>query len=81
MHVPAHIRRARLAAFAPPQAAIPARPNARLEIASLREYRLREPVSGRRYSVLRLQTRDGLEGYGESGEIGTRSGNACAPAL
>ncbi|HXK00926.1 MAG TPA: mandelate racemase/muconate lactonizing enzyme family protein [Verrucomicrobiae bacterium] len=65
-------RRARLMAFAPPQAAMPARPNPRLEIASLRDYRLREPVSGRSYTVLRLETRGGLEGYGECPGISAR---------
>ena len=52
-------RRKRRAAFAP-QTAMPARPNPPLEIASLRDYRLREPVSGRTYTVLRLETRGGL---------------------
>lgn len=64
-------RRARLAAFAP-QAAIPARPSPQLEIASLRDHRLREPVSGRTYTVLRLETRSGLAGYGECAEITPR---------
>ena len=35
------------------------------EIADLRAYPLREPVSGRRYTVVRLRTRSGLRGYGE----------------
>ncbi|HTP34681.1 MAG TPA: mandelate racemase/muconate lactonizing enzyme family protein [Candidatus Acidoferrales bacterium] len=69
---PIQVRRARLMAFAPPQAAMPARSNPRLEIASLRDYRLREPVSGRSYTVLRLETRGGLEGYGECPEISAR---------
>ena len=60
-------RRARLAAFLP-QAAAPARPNPQLEIAALESYRLREPSSGRSYTVLRLRTRGGLEGYGECSE-------------
>jgi galactonate dehydratase len=61
------LRRARLAAFAP-QAITPARPNPQLEISALRHYRLREPVSGRSYTVIKLQTRGGLEGYGECRE-------------
>ena len=35
------------------------------EIADLRAYPLQEPVSGRRYTVIRLRTKSGLEGYGE----------------
>lgn len=35
------------------------------QIAELRAYPLREPVSGRRYTVIRLHTRSGLRGYGE----------------
>jgi L-alanine-DL-glutamate epimerase-like enolase superfamily enzyme len=51
-----------LPAFAP-QAA----PTDRMAIASARGWRLREPDSGRRYTVLRLETRGGLIGYGEGG--------------
>jgi galactonate dehydratase len=51
-----------LPAFAP-QAAVTDRP----AIASLRGWRLREPSSGRRYTVLRLETAGGLVGYGEGG--------------
>src|SRR5216110_3262375 len=58
------MRRARLAAFAP-QAVMPARPNPQLEISALQHHRLREPVSGRSYTVIKLQTRGGLDGYGE----------------
>lgn len=39
----------------------------RQSIASLRGWRVREPASGRRYTVLRLETRGGLVGYGEGG--------------
>ena len=38
-----------------------------LAIANVRGWRLREPSSGRRYTVLRLETRGGLVGYGEGG--------------
>ena len=38
-----------------------------LSIANVRGWRLREPASGRRYTVLRLQTKDGQVGYGEGG--------------
>lgn len=51
-----------LPAFAP-QAAAPGP----LSIANARGWRLREPASGRRYTVLRLETRNGLVGYGEGG--------------
>jgi galactonate dehydratase len=70
--IAAQVRRARLAALSPPQAAASAARNAQLEIDILRDYRLREPVSGRTYTVLRLQTRGGLEGYGECAEINPR---------
>jgi galactonate dehydratase len=61
------LRRARLAAFAP-QVSVSARPDPQLQISALDAYRLREPSSGRSYSVIRLQTRGGLEGYGECKE-------------
>ena len=51
-----------LPAFAP-QPALTDRP----AIANLRGWRLREPFSGRRYTVLRLETPGGLVGYGEGG--------------
>lgn len=51
-----------LPAFAPQ-----APPADRKAIANLRAWCLREPSSGRRYSVLRLETRAGLVGYGEGG--------------
>jgi len=38
-----------------------------LSIANVRGWRLREPSSGRRYTVLRLETRGGMVGYGEGG--------------
>jgi len=53
-----------LPAFAP-QAAV----TDRLSIANARGWRLREPSSGRRYTVLRLETRGGLVGYGEGGPV------------
>ena len=49
-----------LPAFAPQAAAMDG-----LSIANVRGWRLREPSSGRRYTVLRLETRGGLVGYGE----------------
>jgi len=51
-----------LPAFAPQ----PARTD-RMTIANLRGWRLREPSSGRRYTVLRLEAAGGLVGFGEGG--------------
>jgi galactonate dehydratase len=38
-----------------------------LEITGIKLWNLREPTSGRRYTVIRLDTRSGLKGYGEFG--------------
>ncbi len=64
-------RRARLAASAAAQAGIAsgAGPGRQLEVAELQAYPLREPVSGRSYTVLKIRTRSGLAGYGECGAI------------
>jgi galactonate dehydratase len=48
--------------FAPPQSA--AHP---LAITSFRAWRIKEPVSGRRYTVVKLQSQSGNSGYGEGG--------------
>jgi galactonate dehydratase len=53
-----------LPVFAPP----PQDASDRLAIVNLRAWRLREPVSGRRYTILRLESRGGLAGYGEGGQ-------------
>lgn len=58
--------------FAPPQNA--AHP---LAIASFRAWRIKEPVSGRRYTVVKLQSQSGHAGYGEGGPV---SGPAVAEA-
>jgi len=63
------VRRARLAAFAAAQATSDAGRSSPLQISALRAYPLREPVSGRSYTVIKLQTRGGLEGYGECGSV------------
>ncbi len=39
----------------------------RLSITGLRAWRVKEPVSGRRYTVVRLESRGGIAGYGEGG--------------
>ncbi|MCW5981938.1 MAG: hypothetical protein KIT09_27890 [Bryobacteraceae bacterium] len=64
MHNRVTLRRMRLAA----QAAAPPRGGPH-EVRDLEMYPLREPVSGRRYTVVRASTRSGLEGYGECGEV------------
>lgn len=50
-----------LPAFAPPQAA-----SGRLSITGLQAWRLKEPVSGRRYTVVRVESAGG-SGWGEGG--------------
>ncbi len=66
MSTPVVRRRARLESRLAAQAAaaVPA-PASGLEIAGLRLYPVREPVSGRSWAVLRAQTRSGLVGWGE----------------
>jgi galactonate dehydratase len=57
-------RRERLTAQT--SASVPAAPvSSGLQIADLRVYPLLEPVSGRRYTVVRLETKSGITGYGE----------------
>lgn len=58
-------RRARLAVLAAPQSVAAAPPSSGLELAEIRLFPLREPVSGREYTVLRARTRAGLTGWGE----------------
>jgi galactonate dehydratase len=66
-----------LPAFAPQAAATDG-----LSIANVRGWRLREPSSGRRYTVLRLETRGGLVGYGEGGAAtAAQIGDAKAAAV
>ena len=49
-------------AFAPPPDS-----NHPMSIAQIRAWRLKEPVSGRRYTVVKLQSQSGDIGYGEGG--------------
>ena len=49
-------------ALAPPQAA-----GHPLEIVQFHAWRMKEPVSGRRYTVVEIQSRNGDAGYGEGG--------------
>ena len=57
-------RRARLLAGFAPQTAAATKPAA-LDITEIRHFPIREPVSGSRYSLLRLKSRSGLTGWGE----------------
>jgi L-alanine-DL-glutamate epimerase-like enolase superfamily enzyme len=62
-HIAEH-RRARLRSRLAPQIATAAKPDA-LDIAEIRHFPVREPVSGSRYSILKVTTRSGLIGWGE----------------
>ena len=62
------LRRARLAAAQTPALADTLDPSASA-ISDLRLWRLREPASRRVYSVVRIRTRGGIVGYGESGHV------------
>jgi galactonate dehydratase len=58
-------RRTRLTTGFAPQAAAANPQTAEHPISELRWYPLREPVSGSRYTLLRVRTRSGLTGWGE----------------
>jgi galactonate dehydratase len=60
-------RRARLWSRIAPQAAAAAAKPSSLDISEIRHWSVREPVSGNRYTVLRVSTRSGLIGWGECG--------------
>lgn len=62
MHPATAQRRARLSLALAPQSAVPTTSDA---ISDLRLYPVREPASGRAYTILRITTRSGLKGYGE----------------
>ena len=57
--------------FAPPAAE-----NHPLKVTQFRAWRVKEPVSNRRYTVVRLQSQGGALGYGEGGPTLGR-GNCC----
>src|SRR4051794_24504256 len=61
-------RRMRLIAGFAPQAAAASPQSAEHPISEMRWFPVREPVSGRRYTVLRVRTRSGLTGGGESAD-------------
>jgi galactonate dehydratase len=60
-------RRARLRMSFAPQTATAAPKPAALDITEIRRFPVREPVSGNRYSLLKVTTRSGLTGWGECG--------------
>lgn len=74
------LRRARLSAFAPQAAAAPPA-GGPLAIADVRAFPLREPVSKRSYTVLRVSTRGGLTGYGECAAASPAELDAAREAL
>lgn len=61
-------RRARLSGIIAAQVAA-ALPESRFEIIELHQFPVREPVSGRKYSVVRVRTRGGLSGFGEGSSV------------
>ena len=63
------LRRARLAALLGVQAAVAARGAEGLSITGLRAARLRELVSKRSYTVVLVETRSGMTGFGECGAV------------
>ena len=65
MNAVARRRRVRLSAGFVPQAAATVSSPSALDVAEIRHFPVREPVSGNRYSLLRVKTRSGLTGWGE----------------
>ena len=63
------LRRARLAGQLALQSATAVASNDSLSVREVRAWPLREPESGRRYTVLRIETRGGMCGYGESSGV------------
>src|SRR5262245_29015953 len=66
-------RRARLQSAMARQASA-AGPDPQSALKDLRAYPLREPDSGRNYTLVRLETRGGLVGWGECGAAGDTAG-------
>jgi galactonate dehydratase len=69
MAVNRQLRQSRLRALLEAQAAAAGRDMEGLSITGLRAARLREPVSRRSYTVVRIETRSGLTGFGECGAV------------
>ena len=55
--------------FAPQGAPAGATSAGPLTITGMRAWRIKEPAGGRRYTVVRLETRGGVAGYGEGGPV------------
>lgn len=64
-----------------PATAISLAPDDPLAISEVGVWPLREPSSGRRYTVLRLRARSGIEGFGECGGLETGDAAFAAAAL
>ena len=64
-----NFRRARLAPLLAAQGASPAPGTGALAIANCKAYAVREPVSGREYAILRIETAGGIAGWGETRAI------------
>jgi hypothetical protein len=61
------LRRIRLGALAQAGASTAGVGKAELDVSEIKAYAMREPVSRRSYTVLEVQTKGGLTGYGECG--------------
>jgi galactonate dehydratase len=59
-----------------PQAAVAQPASGEHPIAEMRWFPVREPVSGNRYTILRVKTRSGLFGWGECGQAGQQDTEA-----
>src|SRR5579885_1914632 len=55
--------------------------NPQLEMVALDAFQLREPVSKRAYTVIRLRTRSGSAGYGECGRMAQQDLSALRQAI
>jgi len=66
----------RLSAAFAPQAAVPNQVSADHPITEMRWFPVREPVSGRRCTVLRVRTRSGLTGWGECAQAASQDAQA-----
>jgi len=63
------LRRARLAPLLAAQSGMPGSASGALTVANCKAYSVREPVSGREYALLRIETAGGLAGWGETRSI------------
>src|SRR6476619_5369190 len=75
-----NVRKQKLASRIALQTAVSA-PKDNHDITELRVWSLREPASGRTYTVLRLRTKSGLTGWGESGRVNTADVEAARARL